>query len=135
MIAQENHCTVLERVKWINPVIQRHTEKGDQIFRRAQLVALEVQHLGKVLPRRRKINFIDDPKVLNKLVSSFIWCLSWQYKYGISTSRGYMMTYLKGFVSHLISYWGRLGDCFFGSFSSFLGCALILLPMSMGFVA
>ena len=98
MIVQEYHCTLLERGKWINPLIQRHTEKGDQIFSRAQQVALEelitVQHLGKVLPKRRKINFVDDPEVLNKSVPFFILCLSWQYKDDTGTNGGYMKTYL-----------------------------------------
>ena len=101
MIVQEYHCNLLERGKWIDPLIQRHTEKGDQLFGRAQWVALEeliiVQLLGEVLAKRKKINFVDDPEVLNKSVYFFIWCLSWQYKDGTSTNGGYMKTYLKGF--------------------------------------
>ena len=77
MIVQEYHCTLLKRGKWINPLIQRHTEKGDGMISKAQQVALEelitVQYLGEVLPERRKINFVDDPEVLNKSVSFFIW--------------------------------------------------------------
>ena len=54
MIVQEHLCAVLERGKWINPLIQRQMEKRDQIFSIAKQVALEelitVQHPGEDLP-------------------------------------------------------------------------------------
>ena len=149
MIVPEYQCTVLEKRKWINLLIMRHTEKGDQLFTIAQQVQLEelitVQHLARSYPEKEKIIL---------LMTLRFWTNQYLPSFGdFSGSTGILLTLVEGIWSHLnkrllfISmtlffnlkmYWQSLGNCFVGSLLSLLGCALcfdFFLPMSMGFVA